>query len=99
MEVVCVDFCEIHACWKFVRETEAGLSRQLPNQVYLRPQGDVRLVVAHGDIAVNMLRHNSEIYLKILGVLVSLQVRNEEVKKQLSLSKTCSSEFCKLVDI
>lgn len=44
------------------------------DQVYLRPQGDLRLIVAHGNIAVSMLIEKPQLFLRILDVLTKLQV-------------------------
>jgi len=44
------------------------------DQVYLRPQGDLRLIVSHEDIAVYMLSEQAHLFPNILEVLVKLQV-------------------------
>jgi E3 ubiquitin-protein ligase UBR1/E3 ubiquitin-protein ligase UBR3 len=44
------------------------------DQVYLRPQGDLRLIVAHGNIAVSMLIEKPQLFLRILDVIAKLQV-------------------------
>lgn len=51
----------------------SSLLREL-DQVYLRPQGDLRLIVSHGDIAVHMLSKQADLFSNILDVLVKLQV-------------------------
>ena len=48
-----------------------------PDQVYLRPQGDLRLIVSHGDIAIHMLSKQPHLFPHLLDVLVKLQVSKE----------------------
>ncbi|KAG0566256.1 hypothetical protein KC19_7G050000 [Ceratodon purpureus] len=45
-------------------------------KVYLRPQGDLRLIVAHGDIAIHLLTEQPELFPKFLEVLIKLQWMN-----------------------
>ncbi|KAG0560005.1 hypothetical protein KC19_10G146700 [Ceratodon purpureus] len=42
-------------------------------KVYLRPQGDLRLIVSHGDIAIHMLSKQPHLFPHLLDVLVKLQ--------------------------
>ncbi|XP_024384261.1 E3 ubiquitin-protein ligase PRT6 isoform X2 [Physcomitrium patens] len=45
-------------------------------KVYLRPQGDLRLIVSHDDIAVHILTNEPELFPHFLGLLVKLQWMN-----------------------
>jgi hypothetical protein len=62
-----------------------------PDQVYLRPQGDLRLIVSHGEIAVHMLANQPQLFPDILDVLVKLQVCQSKVNAY--IYATLSSEF------
>jgi len=51
-------------------------------KVYLRPQGDLRLIVSHGEIAVHMLANQPHLFSDILDVLVKLQWMNPYFREE-----------------